>query len=150
MHKYLLLAITFLFANVFAQTVSNQKKIFTKTINNISVVNHEEQTNWEFQITPITQQDLQYFINQDGEKIPVNQFIKINNNNTTFIAVGNGNFDLLYSVTAISDYMEPTNRGKAQCIFLLSPFDVSVSNIYSANCSYTNADGINVLTLNIK
>lgn len=97
-------------------------------------VNNPAQTNWQFEITPITQQNLVTFTDANSVPIPVNTFIPVQNNFYYGFSFSKGaDFDIIYSVTAISYDTDAYVRGNPKCVFLLTGLKPAVPENYVNN-----------------
>ena len=154
MYKYMFLAIISLFSNAFAQ----QNTPLT-TIVYISVNNYETQPNWEFQITPIIQQDLQSFVDQYNMPLQVNRFynvvVGVDFHSYLFYAMDES-YEAFFAVTAINKVNDPNEKPNPKCVFLLSPslgegdFHPNVvTNFNGANCSYVMEGELHKISLDI-
>lgn len=103
-------------------------------------LNNPAQTNWQFEISPLTEQSLVNFNYNDSSPIPLNTLIPITNDvNYGFSFSAGADFNIVYAVTAISFDSDATLEGNPKCVFLFTGLkpavpENAVSNFAGAKC----------------
>lgn len=118
----------------YAQANSLLENTLNAHTSRIIKVKNPAQTNWQFEITPITQQNLVSFTDNNSAIIPVNTFIPIQNNFYYGFSFSKGaDFDIIYSVTAISYDTDAYTKGNPKCVFLFTGLKPAVPENYVNN-----------------
>lgn len=122
-----------------AESVNVSNLIDSHTTRTI-LLNNTTQKNWKIEFSALTEQALIQFTDFSGRPITTNNFFPIQDAYTYGFSFKPGaNFDIIYSITAISFDTDASSQGNPKCVFLFTALgpaipENSVNNFAGAQC----------------